>query len=215
MPLLQTTTGNVILRNHSGQVRIFHCPRKGGVGNKEVFLDAASKNGPTASVVQRIGSPHIFSAIPGANPEMVGRACTQVFDIAEGEVVKVFVDTHNNYGKRPTRASIYLRMRTNAAHRILEFDITDHASAAFTKGSIEGSFDILTLDDVDSEGINILPHYRDCAMEGAVRKAISREVVISAEASPVVRTRKAVVDDGTGKKVEVFVAARAKRVIGN
>jgi hypothetical protein len=214
MPLLKVTCGNINLRNQSGQVRVFHSPRKGGKGEKEVFLDTAAKAGPTIAVISRIGSPHFFSSVPGLNADIVGRATSQVFDIAEGEIIKVFVDSRNNYGKRPTRASIYLRMRAAAASRILKFKITDHASAAFNEGEVEGNFDILTLDEVEAEGVKVLPQFRQYCSEAAVARAITSNVELAPEVAPVPKVKKVAVDDGTGTKKEVFVAARPRRVLG-
>lgn len=214
MPLIKLTTGNIVLRNQSGQVRAFHSPRRGGKGNKEVFLDAAAKSGPTVGVVNRVGTPHIFPSVPGLNPKVVGQACTQMFEIAEGEIIKLFVDARNNYGRRPTRASVYLRIRGGAALRSITFKITDHASAAFNQGEVEGNFDILTLDEVEAEGVKVLPQFKHFCSDSAVSKAITSQTELSPEATPATKVKKIEVSDEKGGKREVFVAARPKRVLG-
>lgn len=213
MALIKTLSGNINLRDQSGQVRIFHCPRAGGLGNKEVFLDKAAKEGPTIEVVRKVGMPTLSASIPGKKGEIVGRYAEQTFDIEDGEVLKVFVDTRSSYGSRPKRACVYLRIRSSAAHRIVEFDITNHASAAFTKGYVEGTFDIITLGEVDALGVSVLRHYRAFAHPGAVQRVISRETILRPETESAVRTKK-VVSVIEGEKKEVFVVARPRRRIG-
>jgi len=215
MPLLKTTSGNVVLRNQSGQVRVFHCPQRGGKGTTESFLDAASKAGTTASVVRRVGSMSLSPSVPGLNPKIVGQFCQQLFDIEEGEIVKVFVDCRNNYGKRPTRASIYLRLRATAATRLIRFKVTDHPSSAFQHGEIEGNFDILTLNEVEAAGVKVLAQFRSFCSDAVVQRAISEQIEISPEVTPAQRVTKVEVKDERGETKEMFVAARPRRVIGS
>jgi hypothetical protein len=176
-------------------------------------LDKASKEGPTTTVVRRVGNPHLFASVPGRDSKIAGLACTQTFDIEEGEIIKVFVDVRASYGQRPKRANVYLRMRASAAHRVLEFGITDHASAEFTKGVAEGTFDILTLPDVLAEGVAILAHFKPLCAPSAVRKAITANTVIREQTEAVKKVEVKSVEVA-GKAVEITVSARPKRRIG-
>lgn len=212
---LRVVSGNITLRSQSGQVRVFHSPRKGGLGNKEVFLDKAATVGPAMGVVSRIGFPQIAASVSGCRPEIVGQYARQNFEIEEGEVIKVFVDTRNTLGKRFKRGSIYLRMRANAALRCIEIGLTDHASATFTKGEIEGTFDILTPEQVDAAGVKIEARNRPFSQPSVVRKLITKDTIIrpAIEELPTI-VKKKLKDEVSGTSREVLEVARPKRRIG-
>lgn len=215
MALLRTISGSITLRNESGKVCLFHCPHAGGKGNKEVFLDKASKEGPATQVIRKVTNGRVFSSISGKRPEMVGFASEQTFDITDGEVVKVFIDTRNNYGSRHKTGCVYVRMRSAAAHRIMEFRITDHASADFNTGVLEGTFDVLTLDELDQLGVRILPAYRKFCSPSIQRRLITSDTIIRDEIEAVAKVvKKEVRDAMTGEAKEIFVQARPRRRLG-
>jgi hypothetical protein len=212
--LLRTRTGNINLRNASGQVRIFHVPHKGGMGNQEVFLSQAAKNGPTQTVVKQVGSPAFFSSLSGVRQEVGGRCVDQIFDIAEGEIVKVFVDVRANYGKRPTRGAVYLRMREGAAQRVLDFAVTNNPRAMFTSGTVEGTFDILTLADLADAGVKIAPHLKPLSTETAVKK-VMKQTILREEIKPRTIPKKSEVVTVRGQKRDVVVSAKPRRRLGS
>lgn len=213
MPLLKVSSGNVNLRQNSGQVRVLHTPHKGGKGNKEVWLDKASKEGPTTAVIRRVGIPRLYASVPGRDSAIAGLACDQTFDIDEGEVIKVFVDVRASFGERPTRANVFLRIRAEAAHRVVEFGITNHASAEFTKGVIEGTFDVLTLTEAIALGVVIAPHNRALSSPKEVAKAITLNTVLREEIAPLARLEAKTVVVG-GKAREIVQQVRPRRRIG-
>lgn len=212
MPIIETLTGEVNLRKQSAKCYAFHAPKKGGNGNEEVFLDAATKNGTNGLSVRKVGTPEVFSAIPGTKQEIGGRFFRQKFDLLDGEIIKVMVTVRRGYGEREVNANVFLRVREGAAHRRLRFRLLDHADVSHTHAEIEGTFDILSLEDVEAAVKKFLPLYRIYGRSGAVAQAITEDIIIQAEQSAPTRVRKVVEATPTGETVVRFEKRKRRSV---
>lgn len=210
MPTIQTLTGNINFRDKSAMVCVFHSPRKGGAGNKEVWLDKASKSGVTSSVVRRVGEPSFTAAIPGTKQDIGGRFVRQTFDLAEGEIIKVFVNVRPGYGRMPRTGNVFLRVRQNAAYRRLRFAMIDHADAAHTSAEIEGTFDVLSLDSLEAAGVHIPTHFRQSCSLSVMEKILTENTIIHPEISAAVRVRKRVRETADGAAVVTFEKKRRR-----
>lgn len=204
MPTIQTLTGNVNMRKQSAKIHAFHSPRKGGVGNKEVFLDKASKSGVTSGHIRKVGVPEFCAAIPGTKQEIGGRFVKQTFDIEEGEILKLFVDVRPGYGNPKRTGSVFIRVRRNAAHRKIRIKMIDHADVAYTHAEVEGCFDVLTLNELDAAGVKVLKGLRHLSSEANLERIISENIVIQPEVSAPVRVRKRKRVDADGNEQTVF-----------
>jgi hypothetical protein len=208
---ISTLSGNVNLRKASAKVCIFHCPRAGSVGNMEVFLDKAATSGVTAAVVRRSGMPHFISAVPGVVPEIGGRMINQSFSIAEGEILKVFVNVRPGWGKLPKTGAVFVRIRAKAALRKLEFPMIKHADVAYQESLVEGRFDVLTLADALALGIKVPNHLRMFCEDHCVAQLGVKQTVIDAEISAAVQFEQKQIGDGD--TVKTIVVRKRRRSI--
>ena len=211
MNTLKTLTGNFVLPRQSGQVRLFHSPRKGGPGNREVFLDKASTSGVTGDAIHRTHKPVFHSSVPGSKPDVVGRMIEATYGIEDGEVVKIFVQIRQNYGKRPKQANIFIRMREKAAYRKFRILLSENSNLAFTHAEIEGNFDVLEVEDCEALGIHIPPGYLPFASPSARRRVLDEDLIIHPEIEEptTVVVEERVNDDG--EKVVRFRKKRNRR----
>jgi hypothetical protein len=209
---VKTVSGSILLRNSSGKAIFFHSPRTGGPGNGELFLDKAAREGPATAVLRRIGLPKFEPSISGRLPAMVGECITQAFEVADGEVIKAFVTVRYGYGRLPLQGSAYLRVRAAAAHRRIRFQVTENLTASFTHAEIQGPLDILTLDELDSLGIKVLPAFRQFCSPEVVSRLITENLVIQPELAPKIEVRKKEVATPDGGTVAVFERKRRRAV---
>lgn len=211
MPRIQTLTGEINMRKQSAKAYVFHSPRAGGVGNAEVFLDKASDNGPTREVINRIGRGDFCAAIPGCKPEIVGRFVKCSYDVPDGEVLKVFVSVRRGYGNRPLTGAVFLRMRAKAAHRVLRFKLLDHADAAYTHAEVEGTFDVLTVEEAKALGCKVKKQFASYHTASAAASVLTENVVVQEEVEAPVRLERKQVTDERGEVHTVVVAKRKRR----
>lgn len=206
---ITTVTGQVNLAKSSAKACIFHCPRSGGLGNAEVFIDK-STTGPTAEIVKRVGYPSFQASVPNCNPDIVGKKVTQAFSVEEGEILKVFISRRRGYGKRPLQGCVYLRARSAAAHVKLRFLLVEHASVSFTHAEVEGTFDILELDDVDAAGVKVLAGFRQYCDAATRAEILTDTIVVQPEIQPAVKLQKEVITNSDGEAKEVFKVKRKR-----
>lgn len=216
MCIIKTITGSVNLRKQSAKAHIFHTPRKGGKGGREVFLDKAATNavtGEEGGVVQRSGRANFGESIPGTNPEIGGRIITQSFNVAEGEILKVFVNVRRAYGKLPRSASIFLRVRAKAAYRRMRFNLLEHADTVFTHAEIEGCLDILTTDEAIAAGVHIPTAYRSFSDPSNIATVLEEDVIIREEEEKAVRLEEKTLTDSEGNTRTIRTRKR-RRILG-
>ena len=215
--IIKTVSGQCNLRKQSAKACYFHTPRGGGSGSREVFLDKAAANSVTGGpdgVIHRAGSPQYADSVPGTNPEIGGRRVTQQFSIAEGEIIKCFINVRPSYGKLPKSASVFLRIRRNASYRKLTFKLLDHPDTILTESTIEGSFDILTTEEALAAGVNIPTAYRSFSDPTNIATVLTADTIIHPEKESPVRFEEKVVNDGSGNHRTV-VKRKRRRVLGD
>lgn len=212
---IKTLGGSANLRKESAKAHFFHVPHAGGKGNKEVFLDKAATNGVTGGqdgVVHRMGRAQISDAIPGTLAEIGGRVIAQTFMVAEGEVIKCFINVRRSYGKLPRTASVYVRVRDGAAYRKLRFRLTNHADTILTHAEIEGTFDILSTDEVVGLGVSIPNHYRSFSDATNIATVLEENIVIREEVEARTKLESREVSDGKGG-MKTIITRKRRRVL--
>jgi hypothetical protein len=215
--IIKTVSGSVNLRKQSAKTCFFHAPRKGGKGNREVFLDKAATNGVTGGpdgVIHRAGAPSYSDSVPGVNGQIGGRRVEQQFSIAEGEIIKGFVNVRPSYGKLPKSASVFLRVRKDAAYRRLKFKMLDHADTTLTHSTIEGCFDILTTAEAVAAGCHIPTAYRSFSDPSNLATVLEEDIIIHPEKAAAPRYEERIVKDGQGNERKV-VKRKRRRMIGD
>lgn len=211
--VIQTISGEVNVRKMSAKVCLFHAPRKNGPGNSEMFLDKAATHAINGEAVGRLGFPSFSPSVPGTREEITGRMVRQSFSIEEGEVVKMFCNIRRGWGKMPYTASIFLRVRAEAAYRRVTVKTLEHPDVAFTHAMVEGCFDLLTLEDTLALGVHIPPAFRSMAEHHNTSTVLTEDKIIQAEASSAPRyEERKLVDESTGN-VRTLTVRKKRRAI--
>lgn len=213
--VIKTISGSVNLRKQNAKAHFFHAPRKGGKGGREVFLDKATSNAATGGqdgVIHRSGTASFADAIPGTNPEIGGRMITQSFQIAEGEIIKAFINVRLSYGRLPRSASVFLRVREEAAYRRLRFNLIDHADTVFTHAEVEGNFDLITVEEAVAAGCHIPKAYLSFSDPSNIETVVDEDIIIREEKAARVIITEREVSDGDGTTRVVRTRKRRRKI---
>lgn len=203
---LLTTTGNVLMRDASAEVRILHC-----VDGVERFIGQSAKL--VTGKVTHLGAAQFSSSIRGKSREAGGSCVKQSFSIEEGQIFKVFVKINNGYGSMPKIGCFYIKVRAAAAYRTAKMNTFEFLNIDFKAATIEGNFDVLTLEEADADGIKTAGTYRRLFSQENVGKVLTSCTALFPESAPVVKKKLVrLVDEDTGNTTTV-VRLRKKRAI--
>lgn len=194
------------MEERSVKCMVFHSPRDNG---REIYIQEAAKNANRP--VHQIANPTYFPTIPGTKHELSGRFVEQSFDVAEGEVVKVFLNLNPGYGQMKLNGSIFLRVRKGAAHHRLHIKSIEHVDLTRQHFEIEGPFDIIEVEEALALGVKILPAFRQLAAPIIRQKLIKEDIIIHEEDSPAVRYTEREIGEGDNKK-KITVKKRRRSV---
>lgn len=157
---IETLTGDVNLRTASAKAYVFHTPRKGGVGVEERILPVAAKSGQTNSVITPLQSfAQRTPSVQGYSVEVGGSMTAQSFIVAEGEILKFFVNRRPGAGKLPLTACQFIRVRETAALRCIEAKLLTDPKVTQPFAMIRGRFDLLTLEEAVALGVTVNPGF--------------------------------------------------------
>ena len=206
MPVINTLLGEVNLAQSSAQVRMFHCDSRTKL---EKFISVSCKD--AGSGVRAYG-PALFSpSVKGCVQDVGGRFIQASYDVAEEHILKVFTKIKQGYGKMDKLANFFIRVREEAAYRSLKINTLTNVSVLFRTASIEGCFDILTLDEALAEGIKVKQEFRRLYAQESVERILSESNVLVKEKSPPTKKKVVqVVDHATGEVVNVVKAKRRR-----
>ncbi len=200
MTPIETLIGEVNLRYGSAKAFVFYSPRIGGAGAAEQHLGIASKSPQTAHLVRKLSPfPTITPSVSGYAPEVGGKMIRTSYEVANGEILKVFGQRRAGAGKLTFSACQFLRVRDTAALVELTVRLLSDPSVVEPYAKIVGRFDLITLDEAKSLGIKVLPHFEKMFSQGVVEDLISIRI-IDPEKAKVETVSK---DDGTTAMVTV------------
>lgn len=200
MTPIETLTGEVNLRYGSAKAFVFYSPRIGAAGAAEQHLGIAAKSPQTAHLVRKLSPfPTITPSVSGYAPEVGGKMIRTTYEIANGEVLKVFGQRRAGAGKLTFSACQFLRVRDTAALVELTVRLLSDPIVAEPYAKILGRFDLMTLDEAKSIGVKVLPHFEKMFTQGVVEDLIAAHV-IAPEKAKVETVSK---DDGTTAMVTV------------
>lgn len=214
MPTIKTQTGNINRRSSSASVSVFHSPRK-GEKKVEKFINVMAKtaNVHSAGLVTSIGSAQFAAAIPGVKPEIGGRFVTASYEIAEGEILKIHVNVRPGYGTMEKCAAFYIRMRDEAAYRVVTIPLLTGNDLSYEEAKIEGNFDMLTVEQARAEGVLVKKKFEHLSEAVAVERVIGENTVVVEERSAqTVKEVKEVTNQQTGEVV-TFVRRKRRRAL--
>lgn len=204
---ITTLTGEVNLRTASAKAFVFHCPRAGSKAAEERPLGLAAKSPQSCDVVRAISPfPSVVPSVQGYPPEVGGKMVRMDYEVADGEVVKVFGQRRPGTGKLPVSANLFLRVRAGAALREITVKLLTDACVTEPYAKVRGRFDLLTLDEALELGCKVHPNFRRAFDPAAVAHIMEATVLApeKAVAQTVVRA------DGTA--AVVIVEKRRRRL---
>jgi len=184
------------------------------VGNTEQFLDKAARSAITGGMdkpVNRVGLPQYMQSVPGTVPEISGQTIVQYFAIAEGEILKMFVQVRLGWGKLPKTGNVLLRVRANAAHQVLKFAMIDHPDVAFHEATVEGRFDVLTVEEAEAFGVHVPKAFHSGFEKHNVDRILTERIVLCEELAPATKFEQKTISDGETSKV--VTVRKRRRVI--
>jgi hypothetical protein len=187
MPIIQTTIGDVNLRNASAKISLFHYNKVNGT---EQYISQAAKS---ANEVMQRGMAIFSPSVQGMLKEIGGRCINATFSIAEGEIVKVFVKINPGYGRLEKFANFFIKAREHAAYRVVSINTVDAPGVLFKTAKLEGCFDMLSLEEALAEGVQVKSVFRRAYDPSRVATVITKNEVLQAERAASVK--KEIVED--------------------
>lgn len=197
--LISTTTGFENFESGSAKSYVFVAPSQATRIQRELHLGVAARSG--ADGISAVGAPQSIPAAPGFIEE-TGRWTTATYEVPEHTILKLFAQRNGGFGSMRIMASLFVRMRKEAAVRKIGTVLTAHPKATYSRVWLEGRFDILTLEQAMALGVVVPPSFAHTYAQTMVNRAfefveVSRE--LSAPAQQVVST----VQNSAGETVEI------------
>jgi hypothetical protein len=189
MTPIETLTGEINLRYGSAKAFVFHSPRQFvNTGVNEMHLGIAAKSPQTALVVRRISPfPNITPSVSGYSPEIGGKMTRMTYEVANGEILKVFGQRRAGAGK----------MTISACQVTVRLLSDPNVTEPFAK--VIGRFDLITLEEAKSLGIKTLLQFDKMFHPTSVEYLFSSRI-IDAEKAKIETIQK---EDGTTALVTV------------
>lgn len=201
---IEITTGKINSDQGSGKTYMFHSPTPTSLrrGDKETYLTTAIQK--EARVGRKLSSSSKFGSLRGVLEAIGGAYHTQTFQLAEGEVFKVFAQANTSQGggnwrSRMKTACMFFVPRPDAALQRINITVPQGIRGATTEvWTITGRFDILTLERAKMKGVKVLTNAQYQFNEINQNALFSVEELAPATRSEVIEKVK---DVGGGKKV--------------
>jgi hypothetical protein len=202
---IQTMTGNETVADALAKVHLFHVQEK-----REDFLSAAAKM-PHGRVRSQ-GSPVFESAVAGVRQEIGGRWVRAVYDVEEGEILKLYVSRKGGWGEQMRACVLFLRVRQHAALRRVSIPLLNVPNKSrFERADITGRFDVLTAREVMGAGCAVSHSSVMMSARSAVDNTLSI-AVLEEETTSSPKTVAATVAVEGGESKVIRVRRRVRRM---
>jgi hypothetical protein len=181
MPTIDTLTGEVNLTSASAKAYIFHTPHAGGRGVEERHLGLAAKSPQTSPVIRQVSPfPQCTPSVHGYPKDIGGQMIRMTYDIAEGEILKIFAMRRPGAGKVGVSCAQFIRVREGAALHTIAAKLLTDATVVEPFARFTGRFDLLTLEQAQAFGVVINPKFASMFLPNLVAHVM--EVSIDAPA---------------------------------
>jgi len=206
MPAIQTLTGDVNLRAASAKCHVWHASAPGTAtfGFAEALLFVNARNGRGAST---LSMPDPQGSVLGFSPDIGGKMTAAAYDVCEGEILKLISSVRSGPMAVHQCATMFLRVRANAAVQRVDMPLLNDPSCRFTGGFIQGPFDVLTPEQVDALEVKVPEAFRRLMMPGPMTERLFRVTVLQEAKAEVVA-----VTMRDGKQVQVETAVRRRKL---
>jgi len=130
----------------------------------------------TPAIGRKLGTQTIPARI-NIRPEIGGKMFDTTWLLNEGEVYKVFAKGRmGGHLARERTAILFIKLRDDGPLTRIKATMPNVCpDANFSEWTITGRFDILSLEEAEFEGINIIEHLRGQAAEHSVRNMFTVE----------------------------------------
>ena len=207
--LLKATTGQEIYQNASAKAYAFLMPSNAFRGNgKELNMTLACKAGIGVTLLQTEGFlPPFPNAVKDA-----GGWVTNVYQLPEGAVVKIFGTRSGTFGQSKITGNLIAVMREGAAYRRVSVILTGSQRSTISRANIEGRFDIVSPVEAVSLGVMIPGQFASAYEPHYTRRAFEiTEIEPERTQRPAVEIRQVVAS--SGEQVPVAVRQRTRRAL--
>lgn len=209
--LFQIWSGKETARSKSAQLMVFACPTADSGLSEEKFFSQACKQ-PSVGI-STVGQTRRHEAAPGKIEEF-GSWFQHTCDIRDGVILKVVGNRMvSSYGQRQDgRAALYLEAREEAALRKIVFQTTHDDIMQFTQMTIQGRFDLLTPEMLETTTLPPLTPYQRADLSEVRVNRVFTITVEDPERSPrpIIHTRQ--VENADGAMVRIKVRKRQRRI---
>jgi hypothetical protein len=158
--LINVTTGQENQSSGSAQVSVWHTPRLPQQRHlKEAYLSGCAKNVEYRDIATSFGAPAFMQAVTGIPEEIGGRWVTQSYQIAEGEILKIFATRKGGYGQHKYTGNLLIGIREQAPLMRVRIPLLSTPKSTRGVADITGRFDILTLPEAQARGVYVPPQF--------------------------------------------------------
>lgn len=210
---ISTVTGFETFDDASAKVHVFWCPQgqyanaEGSEVQAECHLNQAAKPSDP---------PHSSGVMKGPSTRDTSQARNELtqwyvnsYGVPEGTVLKMFGSRSTKWNERRLTASIYIRVREQAALRRIRMGLTNNELSVRSHAELTGRFDVLTVEEVKALGVPILKIYErfaDPLWYGALFELV--EIEPEEAIRTVVEDREVEVGEGETRRVRRIVRRR-------
>lgn len=187
--LLHAVTGKAVTSSGSCDLFVFVLPARNNSLATDTFIGKiAQKAALTAqnSIVRSHTSPIVAPSVLNMPSEISGLFATTTFSVAEGTILKVSAKRRAGLRSLMTSATLFLRIRANAAAQSIKLRPTGIPNVTFNYLEVMGAFDIISCDEAEAFGARISPVNRALAMQHNSDSLLSIETLSPESEPPVV-----------------------------
>lgn len=189
------------------KVYAFHVPQGGG---KEFFLAGAAKVG---GLIRAQGYPVCEGSVAGIKREIGGSWTMQAYDIAEGEVLKLFVSKRQSWSSNISTAQVLIRMRSEGAHtRIVIPLLARVGKSRFTEAVFDGRFEVITPQEAFAAAGIMVPSLYLRMFQPAAQEACFKVTKVEEASKSAERIKVKVIQDDKGATVAVRERVRRRNL---
>lgn len=134
--VIELTTGSETIEWAMAKVAAFVHDR-----GEEEFISKSDK-------AKRVGPLHRSDAVPGIHPDLSGQWWTGSYEVKEGTLIKLYAKVKaSKFGSVGNIGTMILRARKSAPLHRIRVALTGHRLTAVKELTVNGRFDVLTLDE--------------------------------------------------------------------
>lgn len=172
-------SGNINGANGSGKAYLFHSPTMGSLreGGKETYLSNAIQEAPDLATK---GLSARFPARNNIRDEIGGTVYQHNYLLAEGEVFKIFASTNaaGDWNARQKTACLLFSPRKEGTLYRVDIRVPCGVEdSTFEVWTLTGRFDIVSLEDAELRGLNVLENARYQFAPASVDKLFVKNVL--------------------------------------